>query len=69
MFLGGEREGIRCESELLGIVEAEEEVGDGGARVIDDLETLGALATQLENLGLDRHHVRSHASVKLKRIL
>ncbi len=63
--MGREGEGFGGEGELLGVVEAEEEVGDGGGGVVDDLDGLLSLPAELHHLRLDGHDVRTHASVKI----
>ena len=57
MLVAGQRKGIRGESELFGVVEAEEEVGDGGGRVVDYLDSLDALPSELDHLWLDRNDI------------
>jgi hypothetical protein len=55
--VGGQGEGFWGEGELLGVVEAEEGVGDGGGGVVDDLDGLLSLPTELHHLRLDADQV------------
>ena len=66
MLERGEGEGVGCECEFFCVVEAEEEIGDGGCGVIDDFDGLLCLPAELDHLGLDGDDFRAHASVKLK---
>ena len=65
----GQREGVGSESELLSVVEAEEEIGNGRCSVVYDLYGLLPLPPELNHLGLDRHDVRPHILLNLKRLL
>ena len=69
MLERGEGEGVRSKSELLSVVEAEEEIGNGRRCVVYDLYGLLALPAELNHLGLDRHNVRPHVLLNLKRLL
>ena len=44
MLVGSKAKRFRGKGELFGIVEAEEEVGDGRSSVVDDLKSLGVVS-------------------------
>lgn len=61
--------GIGWEWKFFGVVQAKEDVGDGGGRIIDNFNGLNVISPELDDLRFDRYYVSSHASVKLKLIL
>lgn len=61
VLVGRQREGVGREGELLHVVEAEEEVGDGLRGVVHHLHRLHRLTAQLHHLRLHRHRLRTHA--------
>lgn len=69
MLMSSQRKLIWRECKLFGVVEAEEEVGDGWGGIVDDFDSLNALPSELHHLGLDRNDIWPHASVKLKKTI
>ncbi len=53
MFLGGEGKGFGLEGELFDIIETEEEIVKWGCGVVGDFDSLGGLAVELNDFGVD----------------
>jgi hypothetical protein len=53
VFLGSEGKCLRFEGELFDIIKTEEEIVEWGCGVVGDFDSLGSLAVELNDLGVD----------------